>query len=383
MYVFAEPVTEEQVVEIQSQNDEKIHEIESNILGLIRGNDSETDDAQDDDSKWETIQADVEKAMETDELLDDGSDQDQKIIDEGAEGSQPKSDRPEVFEHGPLYASRSASGLDDDLIAVPAGHQEEEGDDGEDDDIDGKAESEHSEEKEEEEESEEDGDESGNGEVEGNRRQERPEESFEGEADIGTDENNVALSVDHSIRDQNTTIVIGGKPNDTREETDEEYIGIPSAAEPNTITERESQQEDQTKADRPSINEEIIQADTTAESSKSEGILAMTLTLRNKVNGKYVLRPLKMTATDEWTVEYSLTEVSDQTRARALYNACQLRRKKKMERALVPDEDEGGVNGYIQNLRNLSTSGRKWRKKQDKMDSERPVQVLSTKVVEA
>ena len=110
-------------------------------------------------------------------------------------------------------------------------------------------------------------------------------------------------------------------------------------------------------------------------SSASEDILAMTLTLRNKVNGEYVLRPEKMTAGDEWSIEYSLAEVSEQPRARALYRACRRRRSKKMETSLVP-EDAEVVPSYIQSLRQMTAKGRAWRKKQDKVDRMGSVEVL-------
>ena len=124
------------------------------------------------------------------------------------------------------------------------------------------------------------------------------------------------------------------------------------------------------------MNEEVVQADTAATSSGSKDLLAMTLTLRNKVNGEYVHRPETMSAADEWSVEYSLTDISAQKQARVLYNACQTRRKKRMESKLVLDEQEV-VPGFIQNLRTLSRKGRNWREKQNKMDEERPVQMVS------
>ena len=51
------------------------------------------------------------------------------------------------------------------------------------------------------------------------------------------------------------------------------------------------------------------------------GILAMTLTLRNKVNGSYILRPENLTKDDDWSVEYTLSPVAEERRAWALYQA--------------------------------------------------------------
>lgn len=372
MYVFAEPVTEEQVAEIQSQNSAKIQEFERDILGLTRGNSPETDDAREVDPKWEKIQADVQKAMEKDELFDDGFGQGQEAIDEGAEVTEFTPTRPEVFEHGPLYATKSAADADNGAFAASAGNEEDEGDHEDEDDIDGEGECEN-----EEEEEEGEGDLNENEEVEEIRRQEGHEELLEGETDInaidileaertvdedGTDESypakfqNTTNSSRDEPNDDNTPGATVGQHsvNDAREPKDDElYSRVPPDPEPNAID----------------------QADATAISSPLQDILAMTLTIRNKVNGEDVLRPEKMTARDEWSIEYSLTELSVQSKAIALYRACQVRRRKKMESSLMPDDDV--VNAYIQNLRNLSRQGRRWRKKQDNMDRERPVQVLS------
>ena len=377
MYIFAEPVTEEQVAEIQSQNDAEIQEFERSVLGLTRGKDFDTDDDPKVDPKWEEIQSDVQKAMEKDGLFEDGSG-----IDEGTEGTESNSNRPEVFEQGPLYARKSASGAGNGANAVSAGYEEDECE---------------NEEEEEDEENKDDGDGNGNGDgdVEESRRQEGPDEFLNDEAEVyatdafeaehnvdgtGTEQNNIALSEDYPVKDQSITNV-------SREEPNED--DTPSAisrqqgtnAEPSTNAEGEGQQEHQTRTGQPlpdSMTEEVVQADTAAASSGSKDLLAMTLTLRNKVNGEYVHRPGTMSAADDWSVEYSLSDISGQKKARVLYNACQLRRKKKMENKLVSDE-LSDVPGFIQHLRVLSRKGRDWRKKQDKMDEERPVQMVSEK----
>ena len=147
---------------------------------------------------------------------------------------------------------------------------------------------------------------------------------------------------------------------------------------PSSIADEESQQEYQTQADHgflDSVDQQFGRADTNAKSSSLEDILAMTLTLRNKVNGKYVLRPEKMTAADEWSIEYSLLEVSEQRRARLLYEACKRRRSKKHEASLAPSDAEV-ISNYVQRLREMSAKGRAWRKEQDKKDGKRPLQVL-------
>ena len=375
MYIFAEPVTEEQVAEIQSQNDAEIQEFERSVLGLTRGKDFDTDDDPKVDPKWEEIQSDVQKAMEKDGLSEDGSG-----IDEGTEGTESNSNPPEVFEQGPLYARKSTSGAGNGANAVSAGYEEDECE---------------NEEEEEDEEKKDDGDGNGNGDTEESRRQEGPDEFLNDEAEIyatdafkaehnvdgtGTEQNNIALSEDYPAKVQSTTNVLREEPNE--DDTPSAISGQQGAnAEPSTNAEGEGQQERQTRTGQPlpdSITEEVVQADTAATSSGSKDLLAMTLTLRNKVNGEYVHRPGKMSAADDWSVEYSLSDFSGQKKARVLYDACQLRRKRKMENKLVSDE-LSDVPGFIQHLRALSRKGRDWRKKQDKLDEERPVQMLSEK----
>lgn len=394
MYIFAEPVTEEQVAEIQSHNEVKIQEFERNILGLKRGAGSEKDDAQEDDSRWEDIQADVQEAMDKDELSIDESDQNQEAIDEDAEGIGSALARPEVFEQGPLYAGKSLAGADYDVTAASAGTEVDDGD-SEDDDVDG-----------EEEEEDGDGDANEDGEVEDSRLQEGLEESLEDKADIkandageeervvggdSTGENDVAPRDTHleEVRNDGNLQTEGRNEDDVagatsgqESEAAESLDGmadtsISLGANPNDVSD-EGQEEHEIEADQSfldSLDQEKAQADTAAKTNSSEDILAMTLTLRNQVNGEYVLRPEKMTAADEWSIEYSLVEVSEQRRARALYQACQRRRSKKME-ALSVREDAEVVNYYVQMLRDMSAKGRAWRKEQDRKDRKQPVQVL-------
>lgn len=314
MYIFAEPVTEEQVEEIQSHNTAKIQEFERNILGLVRGKASSMVNTREDDPKWENIRADVQEAMDKDELSVDESGQNEEAINKDLEGSGSAPDRPMVSEKGALYDRKSPVDANDDVIVPPIGSEGDDRDSGHD---------------------------------EVDREEERKEED---EVDKGQDTVEVT------------------EPLNAKDGTN----SSPEAQSSDALNE-DGQQEYQTHADQPfldSIDQEAAKADIDAESS-SEDILAMTLTLRNKVNGEDVLRPENMTAADKWSVEYSLVEVAVPSRARALYKACQTRRSKKME-----PEDSDVVSGYVQKLRNLSANGRAWRKEQDKRDEKEPVQVL-------
>ena len=314
MYIFAEPVTEEQVEEIQSNNTAKIQEFERNILGLVRGKGSGKVNSREDDSKWENIRADVQEAMDKDELSMDESGQNEEANNEDLEGIGSAPDRPTVFEQDPLYNRNRPVDAHDDVIVPSIGRE---------------------------------GDDCDSGLDEVDREEERRKEDG---VDKGPDTDEVTESLNAK--------------DDTSSSPE---------AQPSDALNKDGQQEYRTQADQPfldSIDQEAAKADIDAESS-SEDILAMTLSLRNKVNGEDVLRPENMTATDEWSVEYSLVEVPEPSRARALYKACQRRRSKKME-----PEDSHVVSGYVQNLRNISANGRAWRKEQDQRDEKEPVQVL-------
>lgn len=375
------------MAEIQSHNNAKIQAFERKILGLTRGMDSEPDDAHDDHSQWDNIQADVQEAMDKDELSIDGSSQSQEAIDEDAEPAEIATERTQVFEQGPLYARKSPPGMDDGATIASDGREDDEDVEREED----------REGEEEEEDGNEDADE--DGEIEENTQKGGPDfledevgikakNSAEVERKVGGDSaeaKDIAPSEDrlvevyndaNSLMERRREVVTAGavlagesvdKTTESMERNDD-----------GSIPDEEGQQEDQIEADQgflDSIDQEVAQADKTAESSSSKDLLAMTLTLRNKVNGEYVLRPERMTAADEWSIEYSLNEVSEPSRAKALYKACQTRRGKKMGTPLV-SEDAEVISDYIQKLREMSAKGRAWRKEQDKKDRKQPVQVL-------
>ena len=102
-------------------------------------------------------------------------------------------------------------------------------------------------------------------------------------------------------------------------------------------------------------------------------ILAMTLTIRNKVNGKFVSRPQNLTASDDWSIEYSLSKIASPTRAWALYEACRRRRRELRGDAETEDDE---VSNYVRRLRELSEAGRVWRGTQDALDAARDPVVL-------
>ena len=130
-----------------------------------------------------------------------------------------------------------------------------------------------------------------------------------------------------------------------------------------------------TGADVPFI-ERISKTSNAHARPEGKEVLALTLTIRNKVNGSYVQRPENLGAEDKWAMEYSLDEVSNPDRAWSLYQACQMRRRKKLDEVNHRTENDEEVDFYIKRLRKMSRKGAEWRKKQDETDRASPVKVL-------
>jgi len=114
------------------------------------------------------------------------------------------------------------------------------------------------------------------------------------------------------------------------------------------------------------------------EPDEDKPILGLILTVRSKVNGEYVERPENLKKHQNWTIDYSLTEKSDQV-ARREYAAAKNRRKKtyaKLNSNLDktdPDSTESSYNiAYIDMLRELSEKGRKMRAGLDQKTANEP-----------
>lgn len=108
-------------------------------------------------------------------------------------------------------------------------------------------------------------------------------------------------------------------------------------------------------------------------------LLAMTLTVRSRVNGSYVERPERLKPDDDWQAEYALAEIPKMSRAWALYEATKARRKKVFDR-VRGDKKEGEneeskqakfSNDYIEMLRELARKGRRLRDNIDLVELDR------------
>ena len=113
MYIFAEPVTEEQVAKIQNANLEEAQEFERGVLGR--------DPKQEDAPKWADLQANVEEAMNRDQLsLEEVSE---------SELRHESSDDEAIIDRGPLHDDLSYD-AEDGIQGVMADDRDNEDEDG-------------------------------------------------------------------------------------------------------------------------------------------------------------------------------------------------------------------------------------------------------------
>lgn len=430
MYIFAEPVTEDQITAIQTANDAKIQAIEEELLG----NKKDANDEEVEDQGWENLQANVRDAMDEDirdpnheegrqdlrpalttagqeissqggllggrtttqssggasaaATVSDHLDQDEEIEDED-EGEEDEeemgtgdAEADEDNEAIALDENLSDDAVDQDTksIAVRAndtgareaaalGHQGEEPSEFLVDDASDQGP-----------ESRTDVDEDSNGQdLEGMDREAevRSEEASaeEGEKAEG------AKGATADEPEESTTKTNG---NDATEVSQSNSTGV---GDPKGIVEKQSVKSDDGMNDQegasgvdfpPEADVPFIESIARTSDPPSDGneVLAMTLTIRNKVNNSYVLRPNNLGPKDKWTIEYSLDEVSSPNRAWSLYQACQMRRRKKLDEAHSRSGDDDEVDSYIRRLREMSRKGAKWRRMQDEKDKASPVKVL-------
>ncbi|KAL8870843.1 MAG: hypothetical protein Q9174_003205 [Haloplaca sp. 1 TL-2023] len=459
MYVFAEPVTEDQITAIQTANDAKIQAIEDDLMGNKAG----SRDKEAEDQGWESLQANVRDAM--DEDIRDPNHEDGRLDlqpvmakaeqENTRDSAVAEGQAPAHSSDDPSSVAMDSNGDADDDVDLEEDHEED--DDDEDREEEEEDEDEDEEEQEEEEDEEDEGTEEEEEDEDADEEDDAEDEDVEDEGDSG----NTAVTKEVEAVVQNGTsnegaatyelgseaiLGSGEDSNDAggQEGQAAELVTSPSegfeGAAPDELQSKESAVKGQTlsqvfkqirameskneakqadegntesdedqsmevgpgslseevasngdevevKANGASENESTTDADVsfldsiakpredTEDESHGKEVLAMTLTVRNKVNDNYVLRPNNLGARDRWSIEYSLDEVSSPERARSLYQACQTRRKNKLD-AESRSGDNGDVDGYIRRLREISRQGARWRKSQDEKDKAGPLKVL-------
>ncbi|KAM7207557.1 Mitochondrial protein Pet127 domain containing protein [Naviculisporaceae sp. PSN 640] len=105
------------------------------------------------------------------------------------------------------------------------------------------------------------------------------------------------------------------------------------------------------------------------EKTPAEELIGMILTIKNKVNGEYVDRPHDLRPDDKWEVEYVIEEMDDE-RAQTIYRQVRKRRRE----ALGPD-NKGMDISYKQALMKRARMGRRFRQKETREAMGQPVHV--------
>lgn len=338
MYIFAEPMSEEEITEIQTKNRSRIEQFEREILGLK----IDSDDEDEASHEWERIQARVEEEMANDEL---------------------SADRP--------LAGLPTSDPDKLELTGSERHGEDDLDDAHDGTSEGAELPEH-----------ETGDQSlfeGGHTHERDTRHGRTVEHGAIHAHETGEETGLESAGPHEPGTGQEHRV-SREADDSRDEAgDEGREGPPWAHTTGDPAETDGTKEDGEDSDAAGDGtwlDKVAQEHIDLRSQAvGRSVLAMTLTVRNKVNGTYVVRPENLGPGDQWEVEYALAPIESDTRAWSLYRACQVRRKNGLEQ----DEDEGdeeAVSHYVRRLRELSAAGREWRKHRDELDAHRAPVVL-------
>ncbi|KAI0167014.1 Pet127-domain-containing protein [Hypoxylon sp. FL1284] len=137
----------------------------------------------------------------------------------------------------------------------------------------------------------------------------------------------------------------------------------------------ESQPEVASNAEEPSPQPSTGEGEQAAESKIEEdpNLLGMVLTIKNKVNNKYVTRPENLTKKDVWTVEYNVEEM-DNRRAQTIYHQCRGRRQKVLGESGNRDYD--WYNMFGGQLEKRTLKGRKFRATETMWAKNRPVHIM-------
>ena len=312
MYIFAEPMTEDQIDALQSSSNAKVEEFERNILGLCNDN-AEAQESENDDGKWADMQANVEKEMEKDEISATAFEVEGDGLGGVGDEAGSTGNLSQPHEGNSIVAKTDSEDIDEDSVAVSRGDQDIQYVD----------------------------------EHEGDRMLDLDREDQEG--------------ISQAEHDPTTSDGLAFQDGEESTQHSDEAASTVNTSSPQAP----SQEHDVSNAQA-----DAALAKENPPPSSSKELLAMTLTVRNQVNKKFVVRPENLSPRDRWTVEYALANVQPREKAWTLYQASQTRRKKQLENL---DEDEGKtVDFYIRNLRELSKKGKKWREQQDKQDMERP-----------
>lgn len=351
MYIFAEPVTEDEIQRIQNSKKAEIEEYERTVLGFHREPTPEELKDEQQKADWEELQAKVEESMDNDEL---------EILDE-AEGSNEVNDHGVVVHLDGQYSLSVHEGQLDSADSFSNGHST--GLNPESEDI-----------------NEDDAELVGSmrkhvkyaNEIDGGELEMKPQD----DPQINEKGENNKM-----IEGRNTIEKVSNKEAYNAEREMIASTGDPYEDSNNTAAHQPTAENLMVNASNLAGADSKSKPKATPKDIKSE-LLAMTLTIRNKVDGVYVVRPENLGLKDRWSVEYALAEVPKQDQARNLYEKTQRRRAMVLKR----DKDEAKSSfhkSYARRLMQLSLRGRKWREEQNQIDQMEPMKVLGNQKLEA
>ena len=104
-------------------------------------------------------------------------------------------------------------------------------------------------------------------------------------------------------------------------------------------------------------------------------LYGLVLTIRNKIDDQYVVRPENLKPHQKWTVEYAVEEVNPQ-RAHTLYSMV-LKRRKNIHDA-TKSSKESWYGMFRGSLEKYSYLGRKFRRTENQRQREKPIQVYGS-----
>ncbi|KAI9040933.1 Pet127 family protein [Aspergillus affinis] len=155
------------------------------------------------------------------------------------------------------------------------------------------------------------------------------------------------------------------------QEQDQESELANESSEP---TDDELTAADQDQDQDQEFAEAFAEAQESAEDPENrKELLGLQLIIRNKVNGQFVTRPERLKPKDEWTVEYGLNDMEDNT-ARLNYKACQIRRAKAIDNK--SDSRDPFNKTYLAQLRKYTLKGRAFRNHENVKDKDEGIVVL-------
>lgn len=327
MYIFAEPVTDDQAEEIQSTNAATMREFEQTLFRHLPDEPTSMPGQEERCNDWAKIEASVKEAMHSDELS----------LTNGIPGDD--------------LSSQSVDSYDD---KTPYGAAED---------------NEH---------------------VESSNDGQNPTAALDGNAPIEDADNghDLTMTVDGLLSAENTQELDNSPDLSTIDDgllsvknaqeldnshdlstTDDGFLSVENAQESNSLAEQDF---------NVSGDAEFLDStDKSISAAKLVTVGAWTLSIRNKVNGRYIDRPDKLTSSDKWEVDYALNEITDLSHAQTLYQACQLRRQQQVEKS-VEDKDN---SKFMRILRELSQLGAERRKKLDEAEKGKPIMTYKSAMV--